>query len=139
MSEDKVVYVAYEAEKLAPILIGRAYATEQVPSGEEDSIFYMNRVPNLWIPYGKTIVLSSTPDGEGKFSVDDEVIIKANGMGVYDLRGNKSAPVRDHAPVDLTNNFRGHNLLGTYVTIEIVYKDVFGGQRGASNFYLTFK
>lgn len=133
MTKGEVVYVAYESETPTPVLIGKSYPTEDVPDPEYGAIYYTKKTPNIWIPYGRNIILSSHPDGTGDLYIDDKAIIKVNGVEIVTVPGLSSKPM------DITNNFKDHNLLGTYATIEIVYQDVKGVKRGASDFYLVSK
>ncbi|MFA0964562.1 LodA/GoxA family CTQ-dependent oxidase [Roseivirga sp. BDSF3-8] len=136
----ETVYVSFDSKNKrdrAYVFLGMAIAGEPVINSGDP--FYTNTRNTIYIPQGKSIMLSSKPDGSGDIYVDDEVEVFVNGNSVYqhDFSNNCSGVVTPLSPQDLTAQFSSY--AGNYVTLQITYSDRCGGSQGASNFYLVFK
>lgn len=137
----ETVYVSFDSKNKRDrpyIYLGEAIASQKAPPSPP-SIFYTNELQTIWIPKDKEIWLSSSPDGKGLFSVDDEVCISVNGTELYllDFSNRCSGQVQSLLPVDLTSEFQQY--VNTYVTLNITYRDLCGGFISATNFFLVFK
>ncbi len=136
----ETVYVAYEGNGIqanTPVLLGEEYPNESVTGNQP---FYTNVVSNVSIPSDGLIILSASPDGTGAMYVDDEVLILVDGVEVYkhDYSNGNSGRITPKGPIDLTEIFQAKNLVGKHVEITTMYGDLFGGNQGASSFYLVF-
>lgn len=101
-------------------------------------MFYNNTRNTVWIPEGKVILLSSDPNGFGEVFVDGKVQIKINGNTVYeyDFSNGNSGRITPLPPLPVNEVLADY--VGTYVDIELAYKNTYGVSRSSSGFYLTF-
>ena len=136
----ETVYVSIDAENIKnkpAVFLGEKIASKPTPAKGE--VFYTNLRESVYIQEGKTILLSSTPNGKGEIAVDDVLQIMVNGQPVYeyDFSNNCTTGIIPQPPVNLTDKLK--EFAGNFVTIEIKYADKCGGDVSASGFYLAFK
>jgi len=134
----KTVYVSFDGKDVVdnqPVLLGVVYPSEPSPKRGE---FYTRTVKKVLIPTDKLVILSEEPDGTGSTFVDDKVTVLVNGNTVFefDYSHRNSGKIIPKEPVDLTDKFK--QFAGQEVEIKTTYSDLWGGQQGASSFFLVF-
>lgn len=135
----ETVYVSFQGKDVAnnqPVLLGVSYPNQPVTHRGET--FYSRTLKNIAIPEGKLVILSGEPDGTGTTYVDDQATISVNGEVVFefDYSHGNSGRIIPKEPTDLTDKFK--KFAGQNVEINIEYKDLWGGAKGASSFFLVF-